>query len=313
MDLRQLKYFVMIAERGSFSAAAGVLYIAQSALSRQMRLLEEELGGQLFERGSRGVVVSESGKVLLSHARFILTETEDARNDVLAHHRELRGTVRLGGPSSITQILYAPLANRFLDRFPKVQLHLLEGLTLDLCDRVLKGLLDVAIVTEPRPDEHLEFIPLVREQMILVGRAGDPLLAKASVPLERILDLPLILPPSASWLLALERRFGPRYKDLRAVLHVDSAVPLKQLIASGRGYGVVPSSVIQGALADQRLAVADLKGFDASRMLAISRGRPRSRAVRELIQAVQSELTELIRIGLIKAGSRRMPRSQRAD
>ena len=95
MNLRQLSYFVRIAERGSFSAAADSLHVAQSALSRHVKELEDELGGALLDRGSRGVTLSDSGKVLFERARFILSQFEDAGSEVRAHNKELTGTVRL--------------------------------------------------------------------------------------------------------------------------------------------------------------------------------------------------------------------------
>jgi LysR family nitrogen assimilation transcriptional regulator len=109
MNLRQINYFICIAQTGSFSAAADTLHVAQSALSRHMRDLEYELGGVLFDRGPRGVTLSDSGKVLFSRAKFILLQLEEARTEVLAHNKEVSGTVRLMAPSSIGQILFQPL------------------------------------------------------------------------------------------------------------------------------------------------------------------------------------------------------------
>src|ERR1700712_2519111 len=109
MNFRQLHYFVCIAQAGSFSAAADVLHIAQSALSRHMKDLEAELGGVLLDRGARGVTLSDAGKVLLQRAKFILSQLDDARTEILASNRELLGTVRLMTPSSIAQVLFDPL------------------------------------------------------------------------------------------------------------------------------------------------------------------------------------------------------------
>jgi len=114
MNLRQLSYFVCIAESGTFSAAADALHVAQSALSRHVKELEEELGGALLDRGSRGVTLSDSGKVLFERAKFILSQFEEAGSEVRAHNKELTGTVRLMAPSSIGQVLFEPLVDRFL-------------------------------------------------------------------------------------------------------------------------------------------------------------------------------------------------------
>jgi LysR family nitrogen assimilation transcriptional regulator len=105
MNLRQLRYFVAIADAGSFTSAALVLHVAQSALSRHMKLLEDTLGGELFERGTRGVVLTESGQALLTEARMVLARVEDIRTDISAMHGEVRGTVKLAMPSSLSHLL----------------------------------------------------------------------------------------------------------------------------------------------------------------------------------------------------------------
>jgi len=104
MDLKQLRYFVAIAERGGFGAAANTLNIAQSALSRQIKELEHELGGALFERGARGVSATESGKVLLARGRWLLGVVDDIKAEVKTENREPSGIVRVGAPSSLADI-----------------------------------------------------------------------------------------------------------------------------------------------------------------------------------------------------------------
>jgi LysR family nitrogen assimilation transcriptional regulator len=128
MNLRQLHYFVRIADSGSFSSAANELHVAQSALSRHMKELEIELGGVLFDRGRHGVVLSDSGRLLYERARFILVQLEATRNEVMAHNQELVGAVSVMMPSTIGQLLFAPLLRSFLAQFPRVRLKLSEGL-----------------------------------------------------------------------------------------------------------------------------------------------------------------------------------------
>ena len=142
MDLRQLRYFIGVAERGGFGAAASGLNVAQSALSRHIKMLEHELGGALLVRGSRGVELTESGKVLLARGRWLMAAIDDIRAEVRTENRELSGTVRLGAPSTLADIFYAPLAKLFADRFPRAVLELSEGLTEEMTDRLLRADLD---------------------------------------------------------------------------------------------------------------------------------------------------------------------------
>src|SRR5260370_27270587 len=121
MDLRQLRYFVAVAERGGFSAAASALNVAQSALSRHIKLLEHELGGALFERGARGVAVTESGKVLLTRSRWLLSTLDDIKAEILTQNREPNGTGRRGAAPTPAHHLYCPPARPFFQRLPPLK------------------------------------------------------------------------------------------------------------------------------------------------------------------------------------------------
>ena len=313
MNLRQISYFVRIAESGSFSAAADALHVAQSALSRHIKELEEELGGALLDRGSRGVSLSDSGKLLFERAKFILSQFEEAGSEVRAHNKELTGTVRLAAPSSIAQVLYEPLVDRFLGRFPKVRLGLSEGLWDDAANRLRAGTVDVAIMSSATSD-YIELEPLAREQMVLVGRVGDPLTAKRSIAAGALAGLPLLMPEST---LETIRRVAPDVPaKLEVSIFVESAPAIRALAASGRGYAVVPHSVLLGKLESRRLVGVPIRGVEILRQIGTLRGRPESRAMRELVAAIREEFANFIGAGLMSppaSGRQRRPaRSRRA-
>ena len=124
MDLRQIRYFVSVAERGGFAAAASTLNIAQSALSRHVKELEDELGGALLERGARGVSVTESGKVLLARGRWLLGTIDDIKAEVRTENREPSGTVRIGAPDGFGSHFLASRLVKFTERYPDLDLQL---------------------------------------------------------------------------------------------------------------------------------------------------------------------------------------------
>lgn len=278
MDLRQLRYFVGIADAGSFTEAAARLFVAQSALSRHMQALEDAMGGPLFERGARGVVLTDSGAVLLRHARFILSQIEDSKAEVQALNGEVRGTVRLAMPSSLGQLLFVPLVNHFLDGYPKIHLALSEGTTNNVVHRLRDGTVDVGIVTNPALDPQLEFAFLAREPLVLMGRTGDPLLQRARISPARLRALPLM---AAGGLLSL---LAPYVQDLVPRVQVESTLPIKSLVVAGRGYAVVPASSMLGDSHAGQLQCTQLEGVHLDRMIATHKGRPTGRAARTLIQ-----------------------------
>ena len=252
MDLRQLRYFVAVAERGGFGAAASTLNVAQSALSRHVKQLEHEIGGALFERGARGVTVTESGKVLLARGRWLLGAVDDLKAEVRTENREPSGTVRLGAPSSLADILYAPLAELFVKRFPRVRLELSEGLTDVMFDRLLRSEVDLAIVTSPDHNDHLEYETLVVERVYLIGPPRDPLFKRGIDDRKAEFNrLPAAIVPLAR---------NPFPSSVPFALRVDCSTTMKKIVASGLGYGVLPFSGFAGEVEAGTLAAACCHG-----------------------------------------------------
>jgi LysR family nitrogen assimilation transcriptional regulator len=291
MEQRQLKYFVAIADAGSFTSAALNLHIAQSALSRHMRRLEESVGGELFERGARGVVLTASGAALLIEARLILARFEDARSSILALHGEVRGHVKLAMPSSLSHLIYVPMVTHFLEQHPGVMLELSEGTSQNVLGRLRDATIDVGIVSQHPSDRHLDYIPLMDEDLMLIGSATSPLMRKRLIAPELLHQLPLVM---ASGLLPL---LGPWAADLKPIAMVDSTAPVKALVLSGRVFGVVPSSSAAGDIRAEGLAAVKIKGLRLTRMLATHRGRPVSGASRVVIRYLKEQARHLAASG----------------
>jgi LysR family transcriptional regulator, nitrogen assimilation regulatory protein len=290
MDLRQIRYFVAVAERGGFGAAASALNVAQSALSRHVKELEHELGGVLLERGSRGVTVTESGKMLLARGRWLLGAIDDIKAEVRTENREPSGTVRLGAPSSLADIFYAPLATLCVKRFPRVQLELSEGLTEVMTDRLLRAEADVIIVTDPRVNDHLVYETLVVEQVFLIGPPRDPLLRTGRLTKKEFCNLPAAVVP-------LSR--NPFPSGVPFSVRVESSIPLKRIAAAGLGYGLLPFSGIHEEITAGTLSAALMPWMRAERTIALPRGRPVSRATREVVAVLKEVCGALIREGKI--------------
>lgn len=290
MDLRQLRYFVAVAERGGFANAASTLNVAQSALSRHVKELERELGGLLLERGARGVTLTESGKVLMARARRLLESVDDIKAEVRTENRDPSGTVRLGAPSTLGDILYTPVAKIFVTQFPRVRLELSGGLTEVISDRLLRGELDLAIVTSPLPNDHLDYETLVVEQVYVIGPPRDPLLKKGKLTRREFSGLPAAVAPLS------RTPFPP---TVPSSLRVDNSTPLKNMVAAGLGYGLLPFSGIQQELAAGVLSAARVPWLHAQRTLALPRGRPVSRATREAIGVLKKVCRSLIADGKI--------------
>jgi LysR family nitrogen assimilation transcriptional regulator len=145
MDLKQIEYFVRVAEMGSFTRAAIALNVAQPALSRQIRLLEVELRQNLLKRNGRGASPTEAGLLLLEHGRGILHQVERAHEELGRARSGLTGRVALGLPPSVARVLTVPLTRAFREKMPEAQMSISEGLTTAMQESLLNGRLDIGI------------------------------------------------------------------------------------------------------------------------------------------------------------------------
>lgn len=193
-DLRQLRYFVTIAEAGSFSKASLQLGVAQSALSHHIGQMEARLGVALFSRSSKGVEQTESGSRFLNHAQAILAAVEAATNDVRDDAKEPGGLVRLGATLTVAPMLIAPLLARLSETAPRVSLRIEERLSPQLVQAVASGELDVAVCFNAGDDRRIDGIPVFEEDICLVGVPELVGYAEEAISLEEALSFPLLLP-----------------------------------------------------------------------------------------------------------------------
>lgn len=195
VDLRQIEYFVHIAELGSFTRASTVLRVAQPALSRQVRSLEVELRQPLFDRNGRGVTLTEAGKRLLAHGRGILQQVERARLDLENQRGAASGRLAIGVPPSVGRTLTGPLVETFRERFPKATLTMVEGLSTYVLEWLALGRVDCAVVYNVAPSAAIDLLPVLDEPLFLVSarRPASPALGPA-VPLDQLARHELVIP-----------------------------------------------------------------------------------------------------------------------
>lgn len=283
MDLRQLRYFVCVAERGSISAAAAVLHVAQSAVSRQMRLLEERLGTALFDRSVGGATLNESGALLLERARFILSEVESALSDVSKLHDEVHGRVRLAAPSSIGHLLYVRIIDAFVERFPRVHLEMSESPTESILEGLVSGALDIGIVTEPKAQAHLELSPLMEEGTVVICRRADPLAQRKQVHALSLIQLPIVISGG------LHRVFCARFGKLKPAIQLDGVLPALQLAQTRNAYAILPKSAVLEHINQFDLVAIPIRDFTIARYIAVSKGRPPNLAMRALTATIKEQ------------------------
>jgi LysR family transcriptional regulator, nitrogen assimilation regulatory protein len=241
VETRRLSYFVRIAEDGSLTKAAGVLRIAQPALSRQIRLLEEELGISLFSRTARGMQLTEAGEHLRASVAGPLRELELALQNIRSFSSRIEGNITIGMPPNIGAILATPLALRMDADHPSIMLRIVEGSTGSLIDWLNRGIVDFALLEEDSRDDRLSDHELLAENLMLVGAAGSALVAGRAVNFEAAAQLPLIIPPHHLGIRGVRNdAAGAAGTTLNMCFEADSAQVMKDLVSSGMGYAILP-------------------------------------------------------------------------
>ncbi|MBR0564751.1 LysR family transcriptional regulator [Azoarcus sp. L1K30] len=248
MNLRQLEYFVRVAELGSFSKAALVLDIAQPALSRQVRLLETELHVTLLTRNGRGVALTEIGKKLFDQGIGILQLVDRVSEELGEARNEPVGQVIVGLPPSYGRLLTLPLVKAFQQRFPKARLSIVEGLSAHLTEWIATGRVDLGLLHAPASNVGLDITPVSKERLGLVTRADGDDTESAPIRLADIAGYQLIVPERAHFLRRLlETQIALGGLRLDVSLEVSSVQSILELVGAGYGAAVLTRSALRAS------------------------------------------------------------------
>jgi DNA-binding transcriptional LysR family regulator len=311
MDVSQLRTLIHVAELGSLSKAADRLRIAQPALSRQVRLLEQELGVRLFDRHGRGMVVTERGQDVLRHALRVMAELEEIRAVVSDENAPLRGHVSIGIPPTASDILSEPLVSAFRDTHPDATLRIVSAYSGYLLDWMQRGELDAAILYDPKSPRNLRVQPLLEEALFLIGPPQSHLSLDRPVKFIELEGQRLLLPSRGHGLRTLVDRYAQEAGiPLDIKVEADSYSTLKSLVHNGHGVTVLPLAPIHEELEAGRLRAAPLVDPVPVRRLIISfpTDRPVPRLARFAGQAIAATVRSLVERGiwsghLLEAGS----------
>lgn len=236
MDLRQLRYFLSIADLGGMNRAAAMLRMTQPALSRQVQALEADLKVRLFERHGRGVRLTEAGRRLQERARTLLRQVDELGADVRDARGEHSGTIRIGASPAVGAHLLPALLERFRPLYPRMRIEVLSGFSSLVEDWLLAGKIDVGVLHNPEARRGVQATPLLHEPLCLIAPQGTRLPARGSVTLEQALRLPLILPRQPNrFRTYLDAEISRLGLHLNLAMEVDGRAVLMALIRQGLG------------------------------------------------------------------------------
>jgi LysR family transcriptional regulator, nitrogen assimilation regulatory protein len=246
MDVRQLRYFVSIVDYGSLGKAAEKLFVAQPSLSQQMARLEEDLGVPLLLRSNHGVTPTPAGDALYRHARLVLRQMEQLKQEVTKGGGAESGTVAVGLPTTMASVLAVPLFERLQDRYPGIRLQFFESLSGYLNELLANGRLDLAMLFRSTDTPGISALPVFDEALYVLGDPGGDLSPRSTTcPLAKLAGVRIVAPGVLNGLrLLLERTFSRENVDLNIIADIDSLPTMISIAQSGRACTILPGSAV---------------------------------------------------------------------
>jgi DNA-binding transcriptional LysR family regulator len=296
IDLRQLEIVKTVAESGSFTAAARLLHVSQSAISRQILLLEEELKEPLFVRLGRKVRLTPAGEALLQLSHRVLADVRETTTAIVEHHKKLRGTIQLAGGMTVCLHVFPSLLKEYRRRHPDVDVKLTTGATPQLLERLRAGTADVALLTLPVEGADLMQAPVMREELLLVTHSSHALTRQRKVRPRDLDGQPLVLFERGSSTrrviddMLLREQINPRI-----VMETENVEILKALVAIGMGMAIIPYQAVAREVRARQLWCARLEGVSMVRETGwVSMRAARvPRLVHEMFESLQRTLPRL--------------------
>jgi DNA-binding transcriptional LysR family regulator len=261
MDIRQLDMFRAVAEEGSFTRAAERLHVSQSAISRQVKLLEDELGGRLLHRGARRAALTHPGELLLKMAGRVNRDIQEVVSQISETHALTRGTLTLAGGMTVCMYILPRLLKRYRTLHKKVDLRVVSSSAESLLRMLRAHEVDLALMTLPIVAKDLEVVPVLREEMVVVTAPGHPLPRRRTVEPEELGRFPLILYEAGSNTrkvqdqLLLEEQI-----PVEVAMETENVEIIKAMVANGLGITLIPYAAIAKDVRHGRFAFARIRG-----------------------------------------------------
>lgn len=292
IETRLLRYFLTVARERNITNAAKALHITQPTLSRQMALLEEEVGARLFIRGNRSLTLTDEGLLLRRRAEKILALVEKTEAELSSREEQVEGTVSIGCGELASVRLLTDLIAEFSQRYPRVTFDIYTATADQIKRRIDDGLTDIGLLLEPMDMEHYEYIRMpVKERWVALMPSGVPLAKRDGVSAKDLAEIPVILPSRqkvhdevASW-------FGPHYEELRVIGTSNLSTNAALLVRAGLGYALIVEGALPFLERSEVCMVPLHPKLESTSVLAWKRGQPLPTPATRFLRFIQCSLS----------------------
>ena len=261
MDVRQLEMFRAVAEEGAFTRAALRLHVSQSAVSRQLKLLEEELGSPLLHRTGKGVTLTGPGQLLLTAANRIHRDMQDVVWQISETQKLRRGRLSLGGGMTVCLYILPRLLKKFRALYKDVDLRVTSGTSEAILRLVRSHQVDLGLLTLPIVEADLEVRPVLKEEMVVVTAPRHPLSRERTVEPRSLGRYPLILfEPGSNTRTLVDQFFREQEIPVNVAMETENVEIIKAMVASGLGVTVIPYASIAADMRSRRFGWTRVRG-----------------------------------------------------
>jgi DNA-binding transcriptional LysR family regulator len=290
MQVETLKIYCDVIETQSFSKAAMLNYISQSAVSQQIRGLEEKYDRKLIERGKRNLAPTQAGHLLYEGAREILERFRMMENRIQVLSKTIAGSLRVATIYSVGLHELPPFLTEFLRRYPSANIHVEYSRANKIYDDLVSGTVDVGIVAYPVRRSGIEVIPFREDQLVLICAPDHPLAKSRKVEITKLARNRFIaFERDIPTRRAIDRALRQRGVAVEIVMEFDNVETIKRAVEIGAGISLVPSHTVRGEIQTGALVAIEVSGGDFKRPLGIlcKKGKERTQVMERFVEVLQ--------------------------
>lgn len=288
MDLRQLEILQAIAETGSFTASGRKLHVSQSAISRQILLLEEELGEPLFLRVGRQVRMTPAAESLVQLGQRVFQDVRETVGTITDRTRTLRGTLRLAGGMTVCLYMFPPLLKHLRRVHPQLDVRLTVATAARSVAEIRAGRVDAGLLTLPVDESDLVTLPVLREELLVLTMPHHPLARKKKILPADLSGEPFVLfEPGSATRQVIDAFFLREQVEPTVVMDTENVEIIKAMVRAGLGIGIVPYQAIAREVRAGQFFCARIEGHELVRETGwvYARANRVPRVINELVTA----------------------------
>ena len=296
MDFDQLVTFLEVAKQGNFSRAGEKVFRSQSAVSAQIRQLEQDYGTKLLDRSGKRVALTPAGAVLFDYAKRLLALRGESLRAVADQQKTPRGVLTIGANEATCLYVLPQTFSEYQRRYPDVQISIYRNFSHKVLERLQNGLIDLGVVSMPVKLSNVVVKRIFHDRLILMTAPAHPLAQRESVTIEAIAEHPIILPRTGSTRKTMDRIFRPHKEKLRVAMELSSVAVIKAFTASGMGISLISESFAEQESRAGTLRLIPISDVALSRELALIYHQDRT------LPQSAAAFVELVQNGVVQPG-----------